>query len=70
MNTDPEVYGKKCIHARENARRAWQMFAEIIDDHVTDVKFQAVMDFGCGIGDTTADLPNWIAEINRDKRYV
>ena len=60
MNSEnPELYVLNNGAQREWAQRTWNLFSSETFS-VVSKSVRAVIDFGCGTGDITTQLPSWI----------
>ena len=63
---DPEQsedYAANNALQRDFALRTWKYFTENMKSEISQMQFNNVIDFGCGTGEITTKLGEWISQI-------
>ena len=65
MNSEyPELYSRNNDPQRVWAERVWKAFITKLKGSNAEERIRAVIDFGCGTGEITACLGEWIHVMN------
>ena len=60
-NEDAEAYSLKSQVQKDFNLRTWRWFASTTVPKLEGAKFENVIDFVCGTGETTLNLKHWIS---------
>ena len=62
-NEEAELYSQNNGAQRKHAEKTWRTLTEIVPTNDAE-QFQHIIDFGCGTGEVTAQLPTWVSRLN------